>query len=449
MQYQLPYNAHSYYIDTTRKELLLLLKVEKEISLSTPYQVMLFDLDKNNVKWTANSNTPNIYITAPYIFTSGNGNTRCYRRSDGKQMWSKMDATIKYIDERKGVLLTDYIRGLNMHTGKTMWQRYLPGKYNWEDIKVVDDSSLIFVAGGIYKVNLYTGKGWSANDITSKNEFVPADAIGIIPQTPHYPLVSVPEIDNIPAVWRTTTSGILVSDNTLYVATNKRILSLDKETGKQLWQTLLPENTGITSLYLHDNKLLLLNEGKIASTSGIEKKYGIAYVCVLEKETGLPGKTYTIPSNGPINEIKTYDGKIMMLSFNAINIYDIPTNRIYTFPTAGDNRHVLEDERYYIKDEGGNRMITTNDCCFIYNSEQGIFNIDKNFFSIRNMEKDQVSSVDIYGKMQLFYNGANSIYNGNKHLIQTPASNKGFIVKNNLYIIDANTLSVIPVAEPK
>lgn len=450
MQYQLPYNAHSYHLDSAKKELLVIFLLHhKERPTSAPYEIMLFDLEKNTVKWRLHSKTSNVYMTTAYVLTSMNGSTKCYRRADGKQMWSKSDANVKYIDEQKGIILTDYVRGLNIHTGKTIWQRYKTGLRNWEDIEIVNDSSIILAAGGIYSINLYTGKGWSANDITTKDEFEPADAIGIIPTAPHYPAVPVSVTTNTPAIWRTTTSGILVNDNIMYIATRKRVMSIDKSSGKLLWQTLLPDSTGITSLYLQDDKLVLLNEGKVAYSSGIEKRYGSPYIVVLDKNTGIPGKSYAVPTIGHINETKFYDGRIMMLSLNAINIFDIPTNRMYSFGTAGENYHVLQDDVHYMNDEGGNRKITAGDCCYIYNSEQNVIHIDKNFFSITNVEKGKVSSVDEYGRIQLFYDGDNNVYRDGKHLVQTPATNKGFIVNEHLYIVDKNTLSVIPLSETR
>lgn len=449
-QYSLPYNAHSYYADKEHKELIVLLKVEKEINVGKSGELLVWDLEKSVVKWRTKVNTFNLFITTAYIITSEKGNTHCYRRTDGKQMWKKTDARIQYIDEAKGVVLTDYIRGLNIHTGKTIWQRYLPGDHNWEDVEQVDDSSVIVATGGLYKLNLYTGKGWSTSQLTDKSEFDPHNAIGVISPGRSFPDVRIPELEKQPPLTKTTTSGITTDGNTIYFATNRRLLCLDKETGTLLWEAKLPyEKTAISSLHIGEQDIVYMYEGKVSNRSGIIKRYGFPYLVTYNKESGEQKNAVIFPE-GNINDAKLSGTRMIVLGEGVIYACDLATTaKPYTFATAGNNYHFLQGEGFRISKEGSDKNLTEDNCCYIYNSEQGVIHFEKNFFAITNLTGEQMSTVSTYKNYELLYNGKNSINKNDKTIIQTPDGNKGFIFADKLYVVDSTTLSEIPLAEPK
>lgn len=450
LQYTLPYNAHSYYIDNEHKELIILLKLEKEINVGKSGEMLVWDMEKSLIKWRTKINTFNVFITNQYIITSEKGNTHCYRRTDGKQMWMKTNANIQYIDEAKGVALTDYIRGLNIHTGKTLWQRYLPGGHNWEGLQQADDSSVIVATGGLYKLNLYTGKGWSTSQITDKGEFDPHNSIGVIAPLQYFPEVRVPEIGRQPSLTKTTTSGIVTDGNTIYFATNKRLLSLDKETGTLLWEAKLPyEKTGISSLHIGEQSIVYLNEGKVSNTSGVQKRYGVPYLVTYNKERGDQKNAVIFPE-GSINDAKLSGERMIVLGEGVIYACDLATTaKPYTFATTGNNYHFMLGDRFRITKEGGNEKISEDNCCYIYNSQQGVIHFEKNFFAITNLTSEQISVATTYKNYELLYNGKNTINKNNKSIIQTPAANKGFIFANKLIVVDSTTISEIPLTEPK
>ncbi len=450
-QYTLPYNAHSYYFDNEHKEVIILLKIEKEINVGKSGEMLVWDLEKSIIKWRAKINTFNLFITSQYIITSEGGNSHCYRRTDGKQTWMKTDAHVRYIDEAKGIILTDYIRGLNIHTGKTLWQRYLPGKYNWESLAQLDDSSVVVATGGLYKINLYTGKGWSTSQITDKGEFDAHNAIGSIAPLKKFPNVRIPEIGKHPSLTKTTTSDIAIDGNTIYFATNKRMLSLDKESGALLWEAKLPyEKTGISSLHIGEQSIVYLNEGKVSNSSGMQKRYGVPYLVTYNKESGDQKNAVIFPE-GSVNDAKLSGERMIVLGEGVIYACDLATTaKPYTFATAGNNYHFIQGDGFHINKEGREEKITEDNCCYIYNSEQGVIHFEKNFFAITKLTGEDISANSTYKNYELFYNGNNTVSNTTpKSIVQTPAANKGFIFADKLYIVDGTTLSEIPLAQPR
>jgi hypothetical protein len=54
-----------------------------------------------------------------------------------------------------------------------------------------------------------------------------------------------------------------------------------------------------------------------------------------------------------------------------------------------------------------------------------------------------------YGRYTLRYNVQNNIVRDNKSLVLTPESNKGVMMDDKLFIAEGNSLSVIPIEEPR
>jgi hypothetical protein len=398
MQYELSANAHSYYFDRAKKEIIIILKKDKEIKIGSVADLLVFDMDKNVVKWSISTNSFHTFVTARYIITSENGNTHCYDRNNGKQVWKKTDANVKYVDEQKGILLTDYIRALDINSGKIVWQKYMPVKYNWEDAKEVNDSAVIVAAGGLYYINLYSGKGWNTNSITSKDEFQIPSTMGVIPEKASS--ITVPRLENRSNVWKGTTSGIVMEDNTVYIATNKKLFSFDIGTGGMNWETGLgTDMPGISTLYVTGDKLVLVNEGKITNASGVSKRYGNTYMSFFNKQSGAKAKTVPLPLEGAVSSIYMSNDILAIVFDGGMYQYDIANDK-----PLGTTKFEAGEE--------------------------------------------STLPPTISSGISHYYDGENIIYNNGEVMMRTPKSNKGFLNNNKLYIVDTRTVSVIPVETP-
>jgi outer membrane protein assembly factor BamB len=440
-RYLLPAQVHSYFYDSAKREIVLVLKKEKEINIGAVAELMVFDMVTGNVKWSLGINTFNVFVTGRYIISSENGNTHCYHRADGKQAWKKTDANIKYIDERTGIVLTDYIRALDINSGKIRWQKYLPLKYNWEDIVRADDSCVIIAAGGLYKINLQTGKGWSSSEITTRDEFEIPAAIGLVPAIEYFPKQTVQEISNRPRCRRTVSSGIVTEGNLIYLATNRRIMALDRETGNLSWQAALPaDHSSMSSLYISGDDLLLVNEGQIAGRTGIVKKHGQPYLSAFNKETGTQQYIRETGIEGPVVDIEVTEGRAALLYADALQIHDIKTGQtIYSDIKTVNNHHFIRSAYSYPD------AVANQTCCYVYTGGR-----DARFHSLDGKTSYELLTKDLatvkeYNDVQLLYNGVNSIRKNKEIIIKTPEANRGFVSGGKLYIVDINLLSVVPL----
>lgn len=471
LRYTLEHTVHSYYKDPARNEIILLLKKDKEINIGTHGELVVFNMDKGTVKWRTGINTFRIFITAQHIITSEKGSTHCYLRVGGKQAWSKMDATVKYVDEAKGIVLTDYIRGLNLHSGKTMWQRYLPARYNWEDLAVCDDSSVVIATGGLYKINLYTGKGWSSASYTSRSEYDVPEALGIVPPVPAYLGERVPEIKNQPDVWRSTTSNLVLHEGKVYHANNTRLICADLQTGDLLWSSALVRKTGISKIAVDGPQVILANTNTVAPDRNTVKRYGMtSYLMWLNLADGASLHNMAISMPYDVRDVSLveneglflYDSAIargapfkanpeetMQVVFDSLKHYSFAT---HPFRLAGT-------ESTWFRLYGGNHCMpydATANNEIVMHTSVGIAAInDALEMSIDEYAPAAYSSDDHLAL--LFVGGRNRIADKRTRdnegmyeiTFQTPEANRGFIHNGHLYIVDVQTISVIPLQEPK
>lgn len=443
-RYLLPAEAHSYYHGSAKKELILILKKDKEVNIGPIAELLVLDINKGEVKWSMNLNSFDVFVTDKYILTSNGSNLHCYHRINGKQNWRKMDARLKYIDEEKGILLTDYIRALNINSGKIIWQKYLPVKYNWEDVEPVDDSSVVLVSGGVYKINLYNGQGWSSNELTSGSEFEIPTALGLLPETERFPAVKVSSINNEPATWRTVSSGALAEEQRVYVASNSHVYALDLSNGKLLWSASLPpEQTGMSTLYSTTDQIVLVNEGKVGNRTGQIKKHGKAYIFAFDKETGTQQYIKELNTD-PILDSEIPNDKILLVTKNATLLYDLKTGAELSKQATAAAQHIIHDAY-----SGTGTESYEGRCCYVYLGGRDVLYLNPEDRTSYELGIKDLAMNEPQGNMQVLYNGRHSVTRDGEVLIRVPESNKGFTHGDKLYIVEGNTLSVVPLKEPK
>lgn len=52
------------------------------------------------------------------------------------------------------------LHGLDINTGKSMWNRNVSSEYGWERVEILDDSTRMIIGAGLHTINLVNGKGW-------------------------------------------------------------------------------------------------------------------------------------------------------------------------------------------------------------------------------------------------------------------------------------------------
>src|SRR5690606_1196566 len=69
------------------------------------------------------------------------------------------------------------LEGIDLITGKPIWQREISREYSWNDVFYLNDSILLIAAAGLHTLNIFDGTGWDYNTITGKKDYT-ASAIG-------------------------------------------------------------------------------------------------------------------------------------------------------------------------------------------------------------------------------------------------------------------------------
>ncbi len=107
--------------------------------------------------------------------------TECYSLHNGKRLWSKGRSLNSFgfytifVDSKSPTIVgvdSYFLKGVDAMTGKEIWKKNI-SKRDAEIpyYRLINDSTLLIISGGLHAVNIYTGKGWDYDIKTSDNSF--------------------------------------------------------------------------------------------------------------------------------------------------------------------------------------------------------------------------------------------------------------------------------------
>ncbi len=148
----------------------------------------------------------------------------------------------------------------NMRTGKQLWRRNIPRRGGWLSILYPSDSVLLFSAHGLHQFNVFTGKGWDYNVLTSKKcsrkeEQIARFDPSIITLKGNY--IAPKYGFNLV----TYSSNIWGDSSHIWYASRQKLSCLSHE-GESLWSVPIEaDDEGQSFLWTHDSLLYRLNQG--------------------------------------------------------------------------------------------------------------------------------------------------------------------------------------------
>ncbi len=260
---------HSFY-DEKRDVISVLSRgVNSRDRLKNKGEILVYDLENATVKWSRNVRyfANSIFQPKGFLLENKGLKTTVSQIEDGSKLWKAPYETFFVAEEHQMAIGYDtqgsrndnnVLEGFDLSTGKSMWNRSIPRKSGWNDIKQLNDSIYIVLASGLHTINARSGEGWSYFTKTGEKN-----------------------TGNI-------VSNVLEDGDEYYLASKLKLACLNAASGQVKWSTSYPEELASSSaIFANDTAVFMLNTG-IAFTWWGPVQYGEPFFAAYRKSTGHP-----------------------------------------------------------------------------------------------------------------------------------------------------------------
>jgi outer membrane protein assembly factor BamB len=296
-EFVFPQRIYKVSIDTFNFHTTFLLRAtnKKDNFYKDTGEMIYFDLNNSRAIWKRNI----AYSNNSFLF--GNNKiiislqplSQSINTQNGQNLWQVKNGII-FIDDFCNVGvgydykvsrgLTNDLLGINLENGKVIWSRKIPRDFGWTDVKKINDSTVIIIAGGLHYINLKDGSGWSYQTITGDKDYsgtvlanTAGIALGLLTGaffiTTGYDLV------------RDISSNLLIDSNGYFFASKEKVLRISNE-GIVNWEHSLPNDLASNSeIFLNGDTLYMINKGYALKGSN-NIVYGVPFFAAFNKNSG-------------------------------------------------------------------------------------------------------------------------------------------------------------------
>lgn len=259
-------------------------------------QIVLYDLNQEKALWKKDINFMNNNFTVlnnNNFFTTGYKTSKL-KSNDGTEEWqlpnsiyfANNDVALGYKYKIINSNFSDNLEGINLTDGKVLWSKEIKKNFGWNDVKKLNDSTILITSSGLHQINVNTGEGWSYEASTGRNDYkgtIAANIIGIaLMATTGSGFYSYGK-----DVVRELVSNTLYNDSesAVYLASRDKLVKLNIS-GEKLWEKELEKNQAAKSLLFEkENDLLMINLGYAYFNENLID-HGTPYIALYDKHTG-------------------------------------------------------------------------------------------------------------------------------------------------------------------
>jgi hypothetical protein len=265
---------NSWYLDNSTNLLTLQFRAKGIMGIDQDFigSIAMFDLSTEQVLWDKKINFQESRLDQyenVLIQTTG-FQSSCLNNKDGKSLW-KVRNVIKFVDPLYGVGLgykctllgglTNTLEGIDLITGKSLWNREIYWDYGLNDVFPLNDSVILFVANGLHAVNLRTGSGWDYNARTGKKDYAGTVLTNIFNLTFSILSGSSFEVETGHDLLTDVVSNVIVDNTGIYMASMESIVRFDFS-GHVIWKRDLPKKyVSQSNIFIKDSLLCMINNG--------------------------------------------------------------------------------------------------------------------------------------------------------------------------------------------
>jgi outer membrane protein assembly factor BamB len=287
-QYKFPFVVRNIVVDATDMKALVRIKKPKDKPTKVPSILVYYDLIDNKVLWTKRSYAWNPQFLDNKIIMSGGGKILAANKRTGDMVWERTGA-YRYINQEKNIAITGLLTAINLDTGADIWHRDIESQFGWDEIKI-DDESLIASIDGLHTFDFRDGTGWDIDMSTGKKDELGAAAknigVGVLSGL-SMAMGGGPVTGTIKAnEFSGMVSNIFTCDGHIFFAAKDNLVCVEKETGKEIWRTNLPQKKTAKSVLLEDGESVVLANKSYCLKNGEFFRYGTPYIAKFDKTTG-------------------------------------------------------------------------------------------------------------------------------------------------------------------
>lgn len=439
-------------------------------------ELIVYDLKTKKLLWRklVNFKKNEIVILNKYILLSNKDKTICYNKLDGNEIWHSR-RELMYVNQKNEVAFSYYthfdksnpdklIEAISLSDGKKIWTRNIDRYYGWNEIKNINDSTILLSASGLHFINLKNGKGWDYDALTG--ETIPHTNSPLINAAVFASNMAFGLMGGYTVFYFTHTedlywdlcSNIVISEKQIYYASKQTITSIDFN-GNVIWQTKLPKDiTGNSVLALHDSLILLINKGY--ALKGKETIfYGTPFLACFDKKNGAQFylKKISLEANA-ITDFRIINSAYYLLQKNKIGIYSLENGEFINWELISDiqkqkNNAFIDPQNFLIKDYSTSQISQKYDSLlYILLPQNGII-----AFNNQLVEKDRINYENLLFKSHttddyLFFVNKDEIIVTEKNMKQVgriKIKNQPIFYNNKILFFNEEKVNIVNLDEIK
>lgn len=277
-----------------------------------------------------------------------------------------------------------FTNGIDLSSGKTLWQRKLLEPYV-ESLEILNDSTILAFSAGLYIINLNdSGKGWDVGRVisTKKSDYNQDGATFVVGlMTGLIGVMIYSSIAGTSKVYNGIASNVLQENGEFYFSSANKLERYVLRNGNYLWSQPVDEKIASRShLFKVDSLLCQINFGH-ALKNGVPKRHGKPFLATYDPATGQQLSIKMLENNKDfVTDHLVLDGKVYLLFNNSLEMYELvdhefilrkkttTTNQSKMVSFSPKNLYLHKDNRYvnpsgeqranFIVDEDGGTATT-------------------------------------------------------------------------------------------
>ena len=350
------------------------------------------------------------------------------------------------------------LEGIDLNTGEVLWSiDLIDREYGWNDSFYINDSTFIVVASGLHSINIKNGEGWDYNTVTGQKDYsgtIAKNAIGIGLGL----LTGTFVISTGHDLVRDVVSNVSEDDSYFYLSSKEQIAKIDKQKGNVIWEQAFPKNhASKSSIFIEDDLLFMINKG-YAYMGERQLDFGKAFIAAFDKETGKQLFFSLIPvKKGPVLGFLSLENEILLVFENKLMKYsketgDLILEKEFSEQNFGKLKYFIGNQTYIINDE--NRFVsllqTDTTKVFVSTNQNKILVIDDQLNVTNTINDEDLNVYYLKANDYKFISKRNKTWITNQEgekIAELNVSSKAFLMNNILYDVQKNTFVVIDLTE--
>ena len=378
-------------------------------------EVMVFDIASGQTKWQKKFKyaQSQLLLDGDVILQQRGNKLERLNPDNGLPLWTSKGIAFKVFPELDRALCYNLqdsgfkvMQGIDLENGKSVWHRYVPGTYGWQDLQMLDDETALIKSSGLHWVRITDGEGWSV-DRVSYAEKVDMKRVGLAVLTGvamgaasgalsggAYYAYGIPYGGNAYMnLFLDICSNLVFSKDTIFFAAKNKISCLSLE-GKTIWSADLNEKqTSKSHLFREGDVLYMINTGH-ATKYGSPARFGTPFIAAFDASTGrqLFMKVWDERKNY-FTDYMIQGRDLYLLHRDKLEIHEfspegLTQKNIIDMPDGDEIRSFVSDELFAKKDSACAQLSLDRDHYYLLSQAGDVLKFNNDFAFVEKVDKN-------------------------------------------------------------